>query len=48
MQTCCQKPEELKWTRFGAGLETPCVQLFPVMPDRAVVVRPESPVKLLQ
>lgn len=40
-------PEDANWTRWVTGEMTKGVSLRPNMPDRAVVVRPESPVSLL-
>jgi len=39
-------PESLDWGRWVIGRDESSVQLLPVMPDRGVVVRPESPVKI--
>lgn len=40
------EPEGLAWSRWIAGKEENILQLIPVMPDRSVVVRPESAVKI--
>ncbi len=42
-----QKPESVQWSRFIFSGATNYVQLSPVMPDRAVVVSAELPVKIL-
>ncbi len=35
-------PEDLDWQRWVVTGESPIVQLTPIMPDRPIVVRPES------
>jgi hypothetical protein len=42
-----RKPETVRWNRFIFSGTTQYVQLVPVMPDRAVVVHVELPVKIL-
>lgn len=37
---------ELDWKRWAAGEESNVVQIVPVMPDRPLIVRPESPLKI--
>ena len=39
-------PETLTWARWVVGADVNVVQLVPAMPDRPVVVRPESPVRI--
>lgn len=39
-------PESLDWGRWVIGRNERSVKLSPTMPDRGVVVRPESPVKI--
>jgi len=39
-------PDDLDWGRWIVGEQAGTVQLVPVTPDRPVVVRPESPVKV--
>jgi hypothetical protein len=39
-------PESLDWGRWVIGKDESSVQLLPIMPDRGVVVRTESPVKV--
>ncbi len=39
-------PESLDWGRWVTGRNESSVRLIPTMPDRAVVVRTESPVKI--
>jgi hypothetical protein len=39
-------PEDVHWTRYISESKTDAIRVFPVMPDRAVLVRPEQPLKL--
>lgn len=41
-----REPESLDWERWVIGKEESSVKLTPMMPDRAVVVQTESPVKI--
>lgn len=38
-----EKPEDVEWSHWAAVEGEPMLRLVPVMPDRPVVVRPESP-----
>lgn len=40
------KPDDLPWSRWTAGEEGAVLHLRPAMPDRAVVVRPGSPLSV--
>ena len=42
------EPEELQWNRWSSGEEANVVQNIPVMPDRSLIVRPETPLRILQ
>jgi hypothetical protein len=42
------EPEELQWNRWSSGDEANVVQNIPVMPDRSLIVRPESPLRIPQ
>ncbi|MGQ9615342.1 MAG: hypothetical protein ACUVWJ_02965 [Spirochaetota bacterium] len=42
-----KKPESLPWNRFIFTSQSNIIHLIPVMQDRAIVVSPENPVKIL-
>lgn len=46
-ETEINEPEEnISWSRWALKKEHPTIQLVPLLPDRPVVVKPESPFKL--
>ena len=42
----CGESVRSEWVRWAAGAESGTAQLVPTMPDRPLVVRPETPVKI--
>ena len=44
--TPCNKPEQMQWKRWTASGESNLVQNIPVMPDRSIIVRPETPLTI--
>jgi len=46
VEACEPPPEGLEWRRWVAAEDGGVVQVTPMMPDRAVVVRPEQPISI--
>ena len=45
-EICEQIPKDITWTRYIIENNAKLISLKPIMPDRAVLVRPEEPLKL--